>query len=114
MITYLLGEIQDDIDFKVYTVQADCPPKNFGVDQGWSKKFPVVMVLSGYDKRGQDLAGTKYDTHEELELFFEAINKDSRHLKNKNALNQAAMEIAEGLYPVSISRCVQLLWHAGF
>lgn len=98
MITCLLGENQDDIDFKVYTVQADCPPKNFGVDQGWSKKFPVVMVISGHDKKGQDLAGTKYDTFEELETFFESINKDCPELKRKNAPNVAAMAAVEDVY----------------
>ncbi|KAK7107769.1 hypothetical protein V1264_015627 [Littorina saxatilis] len=98
MITCLLGENQDDIDFKVYTVQADCPPKNFGVDQGWSKKFPVVMVLSGHDKKGQDLTGTKYDTFEELETFFESINKECPELKRKNAPNVSAMQAVEDVY----------------
>ncbi|KAL8593979.1 hypothetical protein ACOMHN_045662 [Nucella lapillus] len=98
MITCLLGENQDDIDFKVYTVQADCPPKNFGVDQGWSKKFPVVMVLEGRDKKGQDLAGTKYDTFEELETFFENINKESKELKRKNAPNVEALRNVENVY----------------
>ncbi|XP_076466375.1 uncharacterized protein LOC143297780 [Babylonia areolata] len=98
MITCLLGENQDNIDFKVYTVQADCPPKNFGVDQGWSKKFPVVMVLEGRDKRGQDLTGTKYDTFEELELFFESINVKCPELKRKNAPNVAAMQAVEDVY----------------
>nr|KAG5708861.1 hypothetical protein BaRGS_009270 [Batillaria attramentaria] len=98
MITCLLGENQDDIDFKVYTVQADCPPKNFGVDQGWSKKFPVVMVLAGHDKKGQDLTGTKYDTFEELETFFESINRECPELKRKNAPNVAAMSAVENVY----------------
>lgn len=98
MITCLLGENQDDIDFKVYTVQADCPPKNFGVDQGWSKKFPVIMVLSGHDKKGQDLAGTKYDTFEELEIFFESINRECPELKRKNAPNVSAMQAVEDVY----------------
>lgn len=102
MITCLLGENQDDIDFKVYTVQADCPPKNFGVDQGWSKKFPVVMVLAGHDKKGQDLTGTKYDTFEELELFFESINRECPELKRKNAPNVSAMSAVEDVYNVSI------------
>ncbi|XP_076445171.1 chloride intracellular channel Clic-like [Babylonia areolata] len=98
MITCLLGENQDDIDFKVYTVQADCPPKNFGVEQGWSKKFPVVMVLAGHDKKGQDLTGTKYDTFEELETFFESINKECPELKRKNAPNVSAMQVVEDVY----------------
>ena len=101
MITCLLGENQDDIDFKVYTVQADCPPKNFGVDQGWSKKFPVIMVLAGHDKKGQDLTGTKYDTFEELELFFESINRECPELKRKNAPNVTAMAAVEDVYNVS-------------
>ncbi|KAL8579519.1 hypothetical protein ACOMHN_025472 [Nucella lapillus] len=98
MITCVLGEKQDDIDFKVYTVQADCPPKNFGVEQGWSKKFPVVMVLEGRDKKGQDLAGTKYDIFEELEVFFESINRMCPALKRKNAPNVSAMQAVEDLY----------------
>ena len=82
-------------------MQAECPPKNF-VDQGWSKKFPVVMVQEGHDKKGQDLAGTKYDTFEELETFFESINIESRELKRKNAPNAAAMKVVEDAYNVSV------------
>ena len=113
MITCLLGENQDDIDFKVYTVQADCPPKNFGVDQGWSKKFPVVMVLAGHDKKGQDLTGTKYDTFEELELFFESINRECPELKRKNAPNVSAMSAVEDVYNVSILFICVRMWHMG-
>lgn len=100
MITVLLGENQDDIDFKVYTVQADCPPKNFGVDQGWSKKFPVIMVLSGRNKNGQDISNMKYDEFETLETFFESINRSCPELKRKNAPNLAAMEAVQDVYPV--------------
>lgn len=99
MITVLLGENQDDIDFKVYTVQADCPPKNFGVDQGWSKKFPVIMVLSGRNKNGQDISNMKYDEFETLETFFESINRSCPELKRKNAPNLAAMEAVQDVYP---------------
>ncbi|KAK0064532.1 chloride intracellular channel protein 5 [Biomphalaria pfeifferi] len=96
MMTCLLGENQDDIDFKVFTVQADCPPKNFAA--GWSKKYPVVMVISGRNKSGQDISGMMYDTFEELELFFESINRDCPELKRKNAPNQAAMQVVENVY----------------
>lgn len=96
MITCLLGENQDDIDFKVFTVQADCPPKNFAA--GWSKKYPVVMVNSGRNKMGQDISGMMYDTFEELELFFESINRECPELKRKNAPNQAAMQVVENVY----------------
>jgi len=96
MITCLLGENQDDIDFKVFTVQADCPPKNFA--QGWSKKYPVVMVNSGTNKSGQDISGMMYDTFEELELFFESINRECPELKRKNLPNQTAMGVVENLY----------------
>jgi len=96
MITCLLGENQDDIDFKVFTVQADCPPKNFA--SGWSKKYPVVMVNSGRNKSGQDISGLMYDTFEELELFFESINRECPELKRKNLPNQTAMGVVENLY----------------
>uniref|UniRef100_A0A0B7AYG7 CLIC N-terminal domain-containing protein n=1 Tax=Arion vulgaris TaxID=1028688 RepID=A0A0B7AYG7_9EUPU len=96
MITCLLGENQDDIDFKVFTVQADCPPKNFA--SGWSKKYPVVMVTSGKSKTGQVLDGAMFDTFEDLELFFESINRDCPELKRKNAPNIAAMQVVENVY----------------
>ncbi|XP_059143479.1 chloride intracellular channel Clic-like isoform X2 [Physella acuta] len=96
MMTCLLGENQDDIDFKVFTVQADCPPKNFAA--GWSKKYPVVMVTSGRNKMGQDISGMMYDTFEELESFFESINRECPELKRKNAPNQAAMLVVENVY----------------
>ncbi|BFZ24820.1 hypothetical protein BsWGS_27859 [Bradybaena similaris] len=96
MMTCLLGENQDDIDFKVFTVQADCPPKNFA--SGWSKKYPVIMVNSGKSKTGQDLSGMMYDTFEELEQFFESINRECPQLKRKNAPNISAMKVIENLY----------------
>lgn len=98
MMTCILGESQDDIDFKVFTVQADCPPKNFA--SGWSKKYPVVMVNSGKSKTGQDLSGMMYDTFEELELFFESINRECPELKRKNAPNIAAMHVVDNIYKV--------------
>ena len=100
MITCLLGENQDDIDFKVFTVQADCPPKNFA--SGWSKKYPVVMVNSARNKAGQDISGMMYDTFEELETFFESINKECPELKRKNAPNIGALSVMENLYKVSL------------
>ncbi|RUS77005.1 hypothetical protein EGW08_015230 [Elysia chlorotica] len=96
MITCLLGENQEDIDFKVFTVQADCPPKNFA--SGWSKKYPVVMVNSARNKAGQDISGMMYDTFEDLETFFESINKECPELKRKNAPNISAMTVVENLY----------------
>ncbi|GFO03615.1 chloride intracellular channel [Plakobranchus ocellatus] len=96
MITCLLGENQDDIDFKVFTVQADCPPKNFA--SGWSKKYPVVMVNSGRNKAGQDISGMMYDTFEDLEIFFASINKECPELKSANAPNQSAMAVVGNLY----------------
>ncbi|BFZ09936.1 hypothetical protein BsWGS_12975 [Bradybaena similaris] len=96
MMTCILGENQDDIDFKVFTVQADCPPKNFA--SGWSKKYPVVMVNEGKSKTGQDLSGMMYDTFEELELFFESINRECPELKRKNAPNIAAMHVVDNIY----------------
>lgn len=98
MMTCLLGENQDDIDFKVFTVQADCPPKNFA--SGWSKKYPVIMVNSGKSKTGQDLSGMMYDTFEELEQFFESIIRECPELKRKNAPNISAMKAIENLYKV--------------
>lgn len=100
MMTFLLGENQDGIDFKVFTVQADNPPKNFAA--GWSKKYPVVMVNSGTNKTGQDLSGAMYDTFEELEQFFESINRECPELKNKNAPNLSAMKVVADLYKVSL------------
>uniref|UniRef100_A0A0B6ZVK6 GST C-terminal domain-containing protein n=1 Tax=Arion vulgaris TaxID=1028688 RepID=A0A0B6ZVK6_9EUPU len=96
MMTCLLGENQDNIDFRVFTVQADCPPKNFA--SGWSKKYPVIMVNSGKSKLGETLDGSVYDTFEELELFFESINRECPELKRKNAPNIAAMKVVENLY----------------
>ncbi|CAG5122942.1 unnamed protein product, partial [Candidula unifasciata] len=96
MMTCLLGENQEDIDFKVFTVQADCPPKNFA--SGWSKKYPVIMVNSGKSKTGQDLSGMMYDTFEELEQFFESINRECPELKRKNAPNIEAMKVVENIY----------------
>lgn len=96
MITCLLGENQEDVDFKVFTVQADCPPKNFA--SGWSKKYPVVMVNSARNKAGQDISGMMYDTFEDLETFFESINRECPELKRKNAPNLSALSVVENLY----------------
>ena len=100
MIACLLGERQDDLEFKVFTVQADCPPPNF-VDRGWSKKFPVVEVTSGRSKTGKDIGGMYYDTSEELGVFFESINTICPFLKEKNAPNVSAMKACESIYTVS-------------
>ncbi|KAK6168896.1 hypothetical protein SNE40_020056 [Patella caerulea] len=97
MMSYLMAENQEGVNFKVFTVQADCPPKNF-LEEGWSKKFPVVKARSCITKTGQDISGMMYDTFEELEVFFESINKDCPELKRRNAPNVAAMKCVEDLY----------------
>ncbi|KAH9500172.1 hypothetical protein Btru_077375 [Bulinus truncatus] len=56
------------------------------------------MVNSGRNKSGQDISGMMYDTFEDLELFFESINKNCPELKRKNAPNQAAMQVVENVY----------------
>ena len=71
------------------------------------------MVLAGHDKKGQDLTGTKYDTFEELELFFESINRECPELKRKNAPNVSAMSAVEDVYNVSILFICVCMWHMG-
>ncbi|ESO94842.1 hypothetical protein LOTGIDRAFT_189089 [Lottia gigantea] len=97
MISYLMAENQEGVNFKVFTVQADCPPKNF-LEEGWSKKFPVVKARSCFTKLGKDISGMMYDTFEELETFFESINRDCPELKRHNAPNVGAMKCIEDLY----------------
>ena len=102
MIAYLMAENQEGVVFKVFTVQADCPPKLF-VDKGWSKTFPVVIAKKPCrNKAGHDLADEMFDTFEELEKFFEGINRSCPELKRHNAPNaNAVLEVAD-IYAVSM------------
>ncbi|XP_046566166.1 chloride intracellular channel protein 2-like [Haliotis rubra] len=95
MIAYLIAQKQPGVNFSVFTVQENSPPKEF---EGWSKKFPVVLSVNCTDKKGQDISGCMYDSFEELETFFENINRECPELKRHNKENGDAMARVDTLY----------------
>jgi len=97
MLTRLLGEQHEEMEFQVFTLDADAPPKDVLPDD-WSKNFPFVTVSSGVDKNGRDISGSKYDTFEELERFFESVNTKCPELKRRNRPNQSSMAVIEDLF----------------
>ena len=97
LMSWLLARSHSEMEFKIFSVQADCPPKHLLPD-AWSNKFPLVIVESGLDKNGKDLSGTTYDTFEDLELFFESINTECRELKRNNMPNRLAMVAVKNVF----------------
>ncbi|KAJ8314986.1 hypothetical protein KUTeg_007136 [Tegillarca granosa] len=96
MIAYLLAE-RKDASFRVYTVQASMPPKSF-TEKTRSKIFPVVIGLSGQDTNSMDISELVCDSYDEVEKFFESINRTCPKLKRQHRDNLLALKVFEDLY----------------
>ena len=99
MIAFLLAE-ESNVGFKVYTVQANMPPKSFQA-KTLSKTFPVVIGLGGKNCNGADIMEAVYDSADEVEQFFESVNFNCPKLKRTQQVNVLALKQFADLYKVS-------------
>ncbi|KAK3098134.1 hypothetical protein FSP39_016493 [Pinctada imbricata] len=96
MIAFLLAE-EDDCAFKVFTVQANTPPQSY-TKMTLSKTFPVVLGLGGKNNDGADITDMVYDSFDEVEQFFESVNKTCPKLKRTQQVNALPLKVFADLY----------------
>lgn len=109
MVAYILAE-NKNVSFRVYTVQANMPPKSFKDRVSSHNKYPVVIGLSGKNANsGADITDIVADDFDEVESFFESVNFDCPKLKRIEMANGLALKIFEDLYKVSMEGTV--IWN---
>ena len=101
MISYLLAQ-NNDVKFRVYTVNTQSLPKSFEkkLQKQKPSQYPVVIGLSGEDQNGQDLSSCINYCIDDVEQFFDEVNAGYPLLKRSQQANLLALRAVEDISKV--------------